>query len=114
MSVLTTPRYEAVHSLSERGVSWVAQLFSQRSAVGPGAGDVAGLDGDFAGDGFVAQGFLHCGYQVEYGDGSPLADVVDAGGGGGDGGLAAVPVGGALGGDGRSRGLMLRRHRRCR
>ena len=56
------------------------------------------MDGDFAGDGFLAQGFLQCGYQVEDGDGVAVADVVDTGGGGGDGGLAAVPVGGALGG----------------
>ena len=46
---------------------------------------------------FLPKAFSRAGYQVEDGDGVAVADVVDAGGGGGDGGLAAVPVGGALG-----------------
>ena len=79
----------------------VSNLLSQRGAVGPGAGDVAGLDWDFAGDGLFAQRAFQGADQVEYGDGVAVADVVDADRGGGDAGLAAVPVGGALGRDGR-------------
>ena len=91
------PCNESAHAFGKWGMGRVSEFFSYRGGVCPGAGDVAGLDGDFADHSFLAQRTLECAYQVEYGDGVAVAYVVDAGGGGGYGGLAAVPVGGALG-----------------
>ena len=95
-------------------MSGVAKRFAKGGAVGPSAGDVAGLDGDLADLRFFLQSVFEGANEVEDGDWVAVADVVDSGGGGGDAGLAAVPVGERPGVDGRSRAPLLRRRRRCR
>ena len=78
----TIPFDKMHHGFFDRNVRGVAQVFTECGSVGPSAGDIAGLDGNFADLRFFLQRMLEGAYQVEDGDRVAVADVVDAGGGG--------------------------------